>query len=90
MAIKLESEERELLLKRLRHRSRQRGFAEADEIFIGFAANHLNELSDPLLAQYETLLALPDWDTFGWVSGQSEPEAAFAEIVAEIKKTLRV
>ena len=86
----MESEERELVLKRLRHRSRQRGFAEADEIFITFAASHLGRLSDPLLAQYEALLALPDWDTFSWVSGQAEPPIDFADIVIEIKKSLRV
>lgn len=85
MEIEGDSNQRERLLKRLRHRSRQRGFAEADRIFIAFAERHLDGLDDDLLAQYEALLALPDWDTFGWISGQAEPPPEFHGIVGSMR-----
>ena len=75
-------------LKRLRHRSRQRGFAEADEIFMAFARDHLDGLSPTELDQYENLLALPDWDSFAWITDQAEPPAEFAEIVALMRQKI--
>lgn len=90
MQIEEVSNQRERTIKRLRHRSRQRGFAEADEIFIAFAASELDSLSDDLLAQYEALLALPDWDSFAWIVGQSEPPVELAAIVGLMRiKLLR-
>ena len=75
-------------LKRLRHRSRQRGFNEMDQILGSFAAAQLAGLSPGLLDQYEALLDIPDWDAFGWIAGGQAAPPDLAGIVREIRKEL--
>lgn len=56
--------------KRLRHRSRYRGFLEADLILARFAERHLERLDDRQLDRLEALLAESDEDLWAWVSGR--------------------
>lgn len=56
--------------KRLLHRSRYRGFREADLLFGRFAERHLDGMDDTLLDQYERLLDESDQDAYAWVTGQ--------------------
>ncbi|MCB1882525.1 MAG: succinate dehydrogenase assembly factor 2 [Geminicoccaceae bacterium] len=55
--------------KRLAHRSRYRGFKEADLIFGRFADLHLAGLDGPGLDRYEALLDEADHDVVAWVMG---------------------
>jgi antitoxin CptB len=55
--------------KRLRHRSRYRGFREADLLFGAFADRHLDSLSEEQLDQYERLLDESDEALWAWVTG---------------------
>ena len=57
--------------KRLRHRSRYRGFLESDLLLERFIATRLDELDDRQLAQLEALLDEPDSDLWAWVTGQA-------------------
>lgn len=80
---------KEIKLKQLRFRSAYRGFNEMDRIMERFAAEHLDQLDDALLAEYEQLLNLPDLDVFGWLVGQEEPPAtAPLNIIAFIRKMI--
>jgi antitoxin CptB len=56
-------------LKRLAHRSRYRGFKEADLHFGQFAERHLAGLTAQELDQYEALLDEADQDVWAWLSG---------------------
>ena len=56
--------------KRLNHRSRYRGFLEADLVFGHFADRHLAELDGAELDRYETLLDEDDQDLWAWVTRQ--------------------
>jgi antitoxin CptB len=53
----------------LRFRAQRRGFREVDLIFGAFADKHLAGLSEAELDQFEALLAVPDWQLYGWVVG---------------------
>jgi antitoxin CptB len=54
--------------KRLLHRSRYRGFREADLVLGRFAERHLRELGPAELGQYERLLDETDEDLWAWVT----------------------
>ena len=61
--------------KRLVHRSRYRGFKEADLLFGRFARLHLPELDDTGMDQYEALLDETDEDVYAWVTGRQHVPA---------------
>jgi len=56
--------------KRMLHRSRYRGFKEADILFCRFADRYLAELGAAELDAYELLLDEPDQDVYAWVMGR--------------------
>ncbi len=60
----------EVRRKRLKHRSRYRGFKEADVIFQRFAEDHLPTLNGAALDQYEALIDEADHDVVAWVMGR--------------------
>lgn len=64
------SEDDDTRRKRLRHRSRYRGFKEADLIFQRFADDHLDTLSGDALDQFEALVDEADQDVVSWVMGR--------------------
>ena len=55
--------------KRLLFRAQRRGFKEVDLIFGAYAQDHLQELDEPALDQFEALLAAPDQDVYAWLRG---------------------
>lgn len=72
--------------KRLLHRSRYRGQLEADLLFGGFAAVHLDGLDPGQLDRYEALLDEPDADLLAWiVSGKPTPARHDNDILAMLK-----
>lgn len=56
--------------KRLLYRSRYTGCKETDAWLGAFAAQHLDELSEAQLAQYERLLVQPEGEVYAWLSGR--------------------
>lgn len=77
-------EDREVALKRLRMRSWRRGTKEMDLILGGFADSGLAALDDAALARYSALLEENDHDLYRWFSGQENPPAAYAALIAHI------
>ena len=63
----------EIRRKRLLFRSWHRGTREADLLLGSFAEQHLAQLSDAELDQYEELLANSDGPIMDWVTGRVLP-----------------
>lgn len=57
--------------KRLRHRSRYRGFLESDLLLERFVDACLDTLDDRQLDELEALLNEPDGDLWAWVTGSA-------------------
>lgn len=55
--------------KKLLFRAQRRGFKEVDIIFGAFADAHLARLDADQLDRFEALLAVPDWQVYGWLMG---------------------
>jgi antitoxin CptB len=51
-------------------RAQRRGFRELDLLFAAFADRYLNGLDEQQLDKFEALLAVPDWQLYGWIVGQ--------------------
>ncbi len=57
-----------------------------DLILGAYADRHLARLDDARLAQFEALVAVPDRDLYGWISGaQPVPEEHDNDIMAALK-----
>lgn len=80
-------EERTRTLKQLKFRSAHRGVAEMDQLLGTFARQALDGLTAAQLAQYQALLDAPDWDAYGWLTGQVAVPEALAEIVALVVRS---
>jgi antitoxin CptB len=63
--------------RKLLFRAQRRGFRELDLIFGAFADAYLAGLSEQELDRFEALLAVPDWQIYGWIVGQDTVPAAF-------------
>lgn len=61
-------------LKRLYFRSAHRGSKETDLILGPFAKEHLANMDDGALDEFETFLEESDNDIWDWVCGKSLPE----------------
>jgi antitoxin CptB len=57
--------------KKLLFRAQRRGFKEVDLIFGAFADAHLVRLDGDQLDRFEALLAVPDWQVYGWLMGET-------------------
>ena len=51
-------------------RAQRRGFRELDLLFGAFANRYLDGLDERQLDRFEALLAVPDWQLYGWIVGQ--------------------
>ncbi|WP_084396485.1 succinate dehydrogenase assembly factor 2 [Henriciella aquimarina] len=61
--------------RKLKFRAWRRGFKEMDLIMGQFADQHIAEMSEAELQEFEQLLAIPDWEVFAWLTGnQAVPE----------------
>ncbi len=77
--------EHEKRLKRMTIRSWRRGTKEMDLILGRFWDAEGDALDPDTLDTYEALLAENDQDLYAWVSGQAEPPADFAELIARLR-----
>ena len=73
--------------KRLRYRCSHRGTRELDLILARFAEAHLARLTADQLDRFEALLANPDPDIYGWISGGEPVPAAFDSDVMKLLKS---
>ena len=64
------SQQTEMMRKRLLWRAMHRGIKEMDLIVGGFAQARLSDMADAELAEFEKLLELPDQDLLAWVTLQ--------------------
>jgi antitoxin CptB len=51
-------------------RAQRRGFRELDLVFGALVDKHLNRFDAEQLERLEALLAVPDWELYGWIMGQ--------------------
>ena len=51
-------------------RAQRRGFRELDILFHAFADKYLHLLDGEQLDRLEALLAVPDWQLYGWIMGK--------------------
>lgn len=77
-------EPHDIRLKRLAMRSMRRGIKEMDVILGGFADAGLANLDAPTLDLYEAMLSENDHDLYQWASGQVDPPARYAGLMASI------
>ena len=59
-------------LKRLKYRANHRGIKEMDIVLGGFANAKLDDLSEEMIGQFETLLIENDRDLLVWFTGEAE------------------
>jgi antitoxin CptB len=67
--------------RKLLFRAQRRGFRELDLIFAAFADAYLARLTEQELDRFEALLAVPDWQIYGWIVGQEAVPPAFDDEV---------
>ncbi len=60
----------DILRRRLAWRASRRGIKEMDIVVGGYAKAHLSTMSASDLAQFETLLEIPDQQLLSWLTGQ--------------------
>jgi antitoxin CptB len=70
-------DDREMRRRRLRYRAWHRGMREMDFVLGRFADAELAGLNEIEIAQFESLMDLPDPDLFAWITGTT---AAPAEV----------
>jgi len=58
--------------RKLRFRAWRRGFREMDLLMGSFADAHIENLDVEGLAEFERLLAIPDWEVYAWLIGQKD------------------
>jgi len=63
--------------KRLLYRANYRGFREADILLGGFLKEHIQDLSDTELSDFEVLLEAKDHDIYDWITGKQSVPAQF-------------
>ena len=51
-------------------RAQRRGFRELDLLFGALVDKHLSHMTEEQLDRLEALLAVPDWQLYGWVMGK--------------------
>ncbi|KAG1876378.1 DUF339-domain-containing protein [Suillus subluteus] len=68
-------ESTETLRARLIYQSRKRGTLESDLLLSTFARDHLKQMDETELKEYDKLLDEPDWDIYYWATeGRTPPE----------------
>ncbi|MDJ0922311.1 MAG: succinate dehydrogenase assembly factor 2 [Henriciella sp.] len=71
--------------RKLKFRAWRRGFREMDLLMGTFADQNLATMSDEDLAEFERLLATPDWEVFAWLVGQKPvPENYKSDLLTQI------
>ena len=83
------SEPRDVRIKRMKMRSMRRGIKERDLILSAYAERNLNSMDTAGLDLYDALLQENDQDLYQWVTGQVQPPAQFASLIANIAQTFQ-
>ena len=83
----MNTEPRDVMIKRLRMRSMRRGIKEMDLILSAYADAHLDGHSDAELAEYDALLAENDHDIYGWITGHLQAPAHYSSLMNAITAT---
>lgn len=78
------AEDRATAIKRLAMRSMRRGIKEMDLILSAYADANLASLSDADLTIYDALLSENDHDIYGWITGQGQAPAQYADLMRDI------
>ena len=60
----------EIRRKQALFRAQRRGFRELDILFYAFTDKYLHLLDEGQLDRLEALLAVPDWQLYGWIMGK--------------------
>jgi len=60
----------EIRRKQALFRAQRRGFRELDILFHAFTDKYLHLLDEEQLDRLEVLLAIPDWQLYGWIMGK--------------------
>jgi len=60
----------EVKRKQALFRAQRRGFRELDLMFGALTDKHLNRFDEEQLERLEALLAVPDWQLYGWIMGK--------------------
>lgn len=81
MTALLDSDQTEILRRRLRFRSWHRGTREADLLLGRFADAHLADFDAGGLQAYADLLEQPDPDIYDWLIGRAPTPPAFDGLV---------
>ncbi|MEE2877478.1 MAG: succinate dehydrogenase assembly factor 2 [Pseudomonadota bacterium] len=55
--------------RKLKFRASRRGFREMDLIMGQFANQHIADMTEDELSEFERLLATPDWEVYAWIVG---------------------
>jgi len=79
----------EIKRKKLLFRAQRRGFKEVDIIFGAFADANLARLDAGQLDWFEALLAVPDWQVYGWLMGEAPVPAQYDNDVFALLKDYR-
>ncbi len=66
----IQSETRDIRIKRLLYQSWYRGCKETDRILGHFAKDHIHNFNDKELDQFEEIMQETDHDIFAWISGK--------------------
>ena len=73
----------EVKRKQALFRAQRRGFRELDLLFAVFTDRYLNALDEEQLDRLEALLAVPDWQLYGWIMGrETVPEPYDTDVFA--------
>lgn len=73
--------------RKLNFRAWRRGFREMDLIMGSFADKYLDTMSEQELDEFERLLAVADWDVFGWLTGTKEiPADQYGPVLKRLKE----
>ena len=81
------SEPRDVRIKRMKMRSMRRGIKEMDIILSAYADRNLADMDAAGLDVFDALLHENDQDLYQWVTGQVQPPAQFASLIANIAQT---
>ena len=65
-------------------RAQRRGFRELDLMFGALANKHLNRFDEEQLERLEALLAVPDWQLYGWIMGKETVPKSYDNDVFEL------
>ncbi|WP_174235094.1 succinate dehydrogenase assembly factor 2 [Ruegeria sp. EL01] len=83
------TEARDVRIKRMKMRSMRRGIKEMDLILSAYADRNLATMDRAGLETYDALLHENDQDLYQWVTGQVQPPAPYADLIADIAQTFQ-